>query len=368
MFSSELIRLLVLITLPFIIEKGRDFMKHRAFKLQKPKPKPIRNNTRFDYLIILLLTSNIILQLIYAIWVKPPNIFKDTGVSLKTSTKILTTILTENNRTIGDNEQILLKKFESYENRLIYATFGEEALVDCSFCYDLTDYFIYIVPNIAWSYVIMAIVLGVATTLKRKSHWRTYGVIWLVGCGMVELFMFASVDYSKLDSDGNIEFLYCSIYFYRRLAFSALSLAIIFFDKIEERSNMEVLNDLTRKLESIIYRSKALSIQRTSVLKDSNLRRLFTEFYKKVEMDDNTVSSDPRYKEVRERALSKLNVEKLMKDAELYIDDINKLKESETDSDLAVGMQSSTSKSSTQSTSSTSSFASSLLNMARQGF
>ncbi|CAI2170996.1 13656_t:CDS:1 [Funneliformis geosporum] len=345
MINSDLIRLLILISLPFLIEKGRDFMRHRALNLQKPK----RNKTRLDYFIISLLTSNSILQIIFAIWLKPPNIFKDTGVPLRISTNILIKNLAENNKTFGDNEKILLKKFESYENRLIYATYGEKALLDCSYCSSLTDYLIFIIPNIAWSYVIMSIILGVATTLKRKAHWRTYGVIWLLGSGFLELYMFITVDFSNLDSGGNIGFLYCTIDFYRKLSFSVLCLAILFFDKIDERNNLEILTDVSRKLESIIYRSRALNIQRTSVLKDSNLRRLFIEYYKRVEMDDNTVSSDPEYKEVREKALSKLNVEKLMKDAECYVEDINTLKESETDSDLAVGIQSTSSMSSTAS-------------------
>ncbi|CAB4406660.1 unnamed protein product [Rhizophagus irregularis] len=198
----------------------------------------------------------------------------------------------------------------------------------------------FIIPNIAWSYVIMASILGISTMLKRKSHWRTYGVIWLIGSGFLELYTFSTVDFSNLDSGGNIEFLYCTIEFYRRLSFSVLSLAILFFDKIDERNNFEIITDMKRTLETIIYRSKALNLQRTSILRDSNLRRLFVEYYKRVEMDDSTISLDPEYKEAKDKALSKLNIENLLKEAELYIDDITKLKELGSDTELAVGIQS----------------------------
>ncbi|CAB5191815.1 unnamed protein product [Rhizophagus irregularis] len=256
------------------------------------------------------------------------------------STSILRTIMENNKTTFNDKEQTLLKKLESYENRLIYVTYGEEALLECSYCYSLTDYLMFIIPNIAWSYVIMASILGISTMLKRKSHWRTYGVIWLIGSGFLELYTFSTVDFSNLDSGGNIEFLYCTIEFYRRLSFSVLSLAILFFDKIDERNNFEIITDMKRTLETIIYRSKALNLQRTSILRDSNLRRLFVEYYKRVEMDDSTISLDPEYKEAKDKALSKLNIENLLKEAELYIDDITKLKELGSDTELAVGIQS----------------------------
>ncbi|PKC05876.1 hypothetical protein RhiirA5_257979, partial [Rhizophagus irregularis] len=116
------------------------------------------------------------------------NIYRDTGVPLKMSTSILRTIMENNKTTFNDKEQTLLKKLESYENRLIYVTYGEEALLECSYCYSLTDYLMFIIPNIAWSYVIMASILGISTMLKRKSHWRTYGVIWLIGSGFLELY------------------------------------------------------------------------------------------------------------------------------------------------------------------------------------
>ncbi len=350
MFDPDIIRLLFFISLPFLIDKGREFMRQRELNLQKPK----RNKTKFDYFTIILLLSNSLLQTYFAIFLKPPNIYRDNGVPLKMSTSILRTIFMENNNktTFNDKEQTLLKKLESYENRLIYVTYGEEALLECSYCYNLTDYLMFIIPNIAWSYVIMTSILGVTTMLKRKSHWRTYGVIWLVGSGFLELYTFSTVDFSNLDSG---EFLYCTIEFYRRLSFSILSLAILLFDKIDERNNFEIITDMKRTLETIINRSKALNLQRTSILRDSNLRRLFVEYYKRVEMDDNIISLDSEYKEAKNKALSKLNVENLLKEAELYVDDITKLKELGSDTDLAVGIQSTSTSNSILSSSSSSS-------------
>ncbi len=343
MINSELTVLLTLISLPFLIEKGREFMRQRTLNLQRPK----RNKTKVDYFITSLLISNFILQISFAIWLKPPNIFRDIGLPLKTSAtsaRILKETLTD---------KVLLKKLESYENRLIYSTYGQEALLDCSYCYHLTDYLIFILPNITWSYVIMTSILGIVTMLKHKSHWRTYGVIWLLGSGFLELYAFLTVDFSKVDSEGNIEFLYCNLDFYRRLSFSMLTLAILFFDKIDERNDLETLTDITKKLEAIIYKSKALDLQRTIILRDSNLRRLFVEYYRRAEMDDNTIELDPEYKEAKAKALSKLNVENLTKEAEIYVDGIIKLEELETDTDLAAGIQSTSSTTTSSSSSKT---------------
>ena len=51
MINSDLISLLIFISLPFLIDKGREFIRQRALNLQKPK----RNKTKFDYFIIILL-------------------------------------------------------------------------------------------------------------------------------------------------------------------------------------------------------------------------------------------------------------------------------------------------------------------------
>lgn len=69
----------------------------------------------------------------------------------------------------------------------------------------------------------------------------------------------------------------------------------------------------------MISRAKAQSLQRASVLRDSNLRRIHNDFYRRIEIADGVVSADPEYQSARAQALSRLDVDRLMKEAEAFV-------------------------------------------------
>ncbi|RIB06567.1 hypothetical protein C2G38_2115757 [Gigaspora rosea] len=335
MINSQLIQLFIFISLPFIIDKGREYMRTRELNRNNSK----RQKTIFDLLIIYLLAFTILIHVYYAIWLPPPNIFKSGNISPSASPSIIRTFLLTKNSQLTPTDNLLLEKLSSLENRLIYAAYGQEALLECNYCKSVTDYSMFIVPNVVWSYIMMLMVLGISTMTKRKSHWRIYGVIFLIGCGFIELYTLLTTDIRKNAAHGVIEFLYNNTDYYRRMAFAGLSLAVLFFNKADERSDMEMVQEIKRNQEIIIHCIKATDLQRAAVLRDSNLRRLFEEFYKKRETEENDVVMDQGYKAARNRTLDKMNMVKLLKEAEVYVNSITRMKE--VDNELVAGIQSS---------------------------
>ncbi|CAG8665237.1 23983_t:CDS:1 [Cetraspora pellucida] len=337
MINSELTKLFIFIALPFLIDKGREYMRTNGLNHNNTN----RQKTIFDLSIIYLLVSTILIQVYYTFLSPPPNIFIAGNISPSASLSIIRTFLLTKNSQLTPIDNLLLEKLSSLENRLIYAAYGQEALLECNYCKNITDYSMFIVPNVVWSYVMMLTVLGISTITKRKSHWRIYGVIFLIGCGFIELYTLLTTDIRKNAAQGVIEFLYNNTDYYRRMAFIVLSLAVLFFNKADERSDMEMIQEIKKNQEVIIHCIKATELQRTAVLRDNNLRRIFEEFYKRIETAEKDVVMDQGYKAARNRTLSKMNMARLLKEAEIYVSSITKMKETDADNELVAGIQSS---------------------------
>ncbi|RHZ77703.1 hypothetical protein Glove_174g155 [Diversispora epigaea] len=321
--NSELFKLLIFLVLPIMIEKWRGYMKEQNIKSKRKK-------TKFDLFVIYLLIGITLTQLYYAFWSPPPNMFS----SLKTMPRrsYIREEFLRTKKELSPREEILLDKFQSLENRLVYAAYGEDALMECTYCKDISDYFYFIIPTIIWSYIIMWIILGISTMSNNKANMRTYGTIFLVGFGLFELYTLSTVDIQNNKITGTSEFLYCTTDFYRRLAFSGLCIGILFYRKVEERSNMETIYEIIKNQELIVKRNKAINIQRTAVLRDEYLRTLFENFYKTIETENIL---DPTYKEARDSYISENGIDKI---AEMYVNDITKMKDLENETDLASEM------------------------------
>lgn len=331
MAYSELFKILIFIALPIIIEKWRDYMKENT-------NKPKRKKKKFDIFINYLLLGTLLTQLYYAFWSPPPNIFRSLGrVPNRNHVNVIRDIL-RTKKELSARDEILLDKFQSLENRLIYAAYGEEALIECTHCKEVSDYFYFIIPSIIWSYIIMWAILGISTMSKHKSNMRTYGIIFTVGCGLFELYTLSTVDIQRNKATGTAEFLYCTTDFYRRLAFSGLCIGILLYEKVNERSNIEIIQEIRRNQELIIQRSEAINLQRTAVLRDEYLRKTFEDFYKKIETEEIVNNLDSEHKETSVRN-NYINEEVLNKLAEIYVNDITKMKDLENEKDLVSELQ-----------------------------
>jgi len=160
------------------------------------------------------------------------------------------------------------------------------------------------------------VVLGLATMTRRNKVWRTYGIMALVCMGAFELYSFVYVD---RHATGNV-FFFDTADFYRRLAFTALAIALFFGGTgAGNRTQVEILKDIAFQQETLIARSRALSLQRSAVMRDSNLRRLYSEFYKRIEIESGIVYADKEYQEAKTKALLQMNVDQLMSETESFV-------------------------------------------------
>lgn len=86
------------------------------------------------------------------------------------------------------------------------------------------------------------------------------------------------------------------------------------------RGEVEILNDLCQAQEAMIQRHRALQLARVASLRDPLLRKQFVEYWKRREVEHGLLLSDTEYKEARDLALSRIDVETLTQEANQYIE------------------------------------------------
>ncbi|KAK9767563.1 hypothetical protein K7432_002536 [Basidiobolus ranarum] len=217
----------------------------------------------------------------------------------------------------------LVELLYSKENRQLYTDFGEFAFWNCTWCQDTYDYFLFDLPDILGSYAFVAAILGLATCFKRKEHWRTYGTIFLLCLGVVESGIFLSDKYNRAELiPYKIENLYETMEIIRRVLFGVLLVVVYMFDQKEDITPRILIERILEREETMFNQTQALKLQRTAVLRDSNLRKIFTEHYKNEELAMEAIQKDPEYKEAYNKALMKYDLEKLLKDSEAMVNRI----------------------------------------------
>ncbi|RUS25401.1 hypothetical protein BC938DRAFT_472229 [Jimgerdemannia flammicorona] len=313
MLDWSTIQFFLFLAAPYLIRRIQSMFNRQPTAQARPPPPP-RPRTLSDRAVTVLLIVTAVYQL-YCVLHQPINLFQLLDVNFEAPPYVLRDLLLGHAEillfTTGLTAEELLDRLRTTHSRHVIATFGQDALLDCTFCRESGDYMLYVLPGIASTYALVVVVMGLATMTWRKQDLRNYATIFLVSMGVVELYSFMT--YTPVMND-RIGF-YQKADKYRRLAFVALVGALLVFERGNERTDIEVLSDIAREQETLINRSKAQSLQRASVMRDSNLRRLHAEYYKRLEIADGVVSADTEFQQARAQAMSRLDVERLMKDA-----------------------------------------------------
>ncbi|KAL1918729.1 uncharacterized protein VTP21DRAFT_2751 [Calcarisporiella thermophila] len=307
MIDWSLVNLLLPFALPWLISKGIQYFRGRPKSAQRR-----RELTRADRCVSLMLILAALYELTCAFIWMPHNIFLEHGLPLNIHYDVLLKRAPE--------YASILERLRSMESRINYAQFGHDAIVNCNFCQSTTDYMLYILPLIGFVYVGSAIILGLATITPRKSGWRIYGVIALACAVFIEIYTFSNVDQRTIRNGGG-QFLYSMMHRYRHLALAALFGWLWVFDSSNELTDVELALRISDIQEQVLSRLQTLSLHRSAVLHDTNLRKQYTEFYRRKEVEASVISNDPEYQEARGRALSKVDVEELMEQAETWLND-----------------------------------------------
>ena len=312
---------IIVLFLPWVINRIRS-TSHKG--IQRPK----RPKTKADRAVTLLIGLAILWQVLCLTLYRPHNLLNNLNVTADMPSYILrnrfrdwfANIQSSSDPMELDTQEKLTALYESLksnERRKIYLTFGETAFLSCKWCKEESDYFIWILPSIIASYSFMLGVLGFATATRRKQYWRLYGVSYLAISAFIEFIMFYSGSRDELLADipaGEFDVMDR----YRRYGFISLLVVISFINIGEDWTPKEILAGIHSSHEIILNRITGLRFARAAILGDTNLRREFFEYYKEQEAHTELINSNEEYKEARDKVMTKFNIEKMMKDAQVF--------------------------------------------------
>ncbi|KAG0316618.1 hypothetical protein BGZ97_006583 [Linnemannia gamsii] len=368
MLDSSIIQVLLVIGFPYIIKAVRSFFA------KAPPPSPLQrlNNkqnptvktqppSKWNQFMYLLLTAATVFHLAQLTFYNHPNVFKTLSLPADCPNFILHQSWKE--RSAADPTFLtrfpdsMREQFKAMESRLIYILYGQDAFVNCDHCSERNDYLMYLFPNAIASYAGMAILLGMATTqTSHLNRQRTWGSAGLVVLALFEYSVLHSsseaVNLSALVKQEKVLVGARGAYAVRHgsLALMAMTLMGLIYRSGRStgpRSEVEILNDLCQAQEAMIQRHRALQLARVASLRDPLLRKQFVEYWKRREVEHGLLLSDTEYKEARDLALSRIDVETLTQEANQYIEAVIQAGERVADDTAATSAHASSSTSGT---------------------
>ncbi|KAF9124946.1 hypothetical protein BGW39_007777 [Mortierella sp. 14UC] len=344
MIDSSIIQVLVVLGFPYLIKGVRSFFAkapppsplQRLNSKQNPtagRPQPVNKWNQFMYLV---LAASTIFHLAQLTFYNQPNVFKSLSLPADCPNFILHQSWKE--RSAADPTFLtkfpdsMREQFKAMESRLVYIVYGQDAFINCDHCSERNDYLMYLFPSALASYAGMAILLGMATTqTSHLNRQRTWGSAVLV--------VLALLEYSVLHSSSEVSNLSTLVkqekalvgargafaVRHGSLALMAMTLMGLIYrsgTSTGPRGEVEILNDLCQAQEAMIQRHRALQLARVASLRDPLLRKQFVEYWKRREVEHGLLLSDTEYKEARDLALSRIDVETLNQEANQYIEAI----------------------------------------------
>ncbi|KAG0258036.1 hypothetical protein BG011_003573 [Mortierella polycephala] len=343
MFDSSIIQVLVVLGFPYLIRGVRSLFA------KAPPPSPLqRQNQRqnlssgtakistWNRCMFLLLGLTALYHLLSPTFNNPPDIFK----TLALPADCPNFILRQSWEAHAERDPDFMKKFpdslrelfKAHESRLIYQIYGQDAFMNCEHCTERSDYLLYLVPGALTSYVSMAVILGLATSqTSHLNKYRTWGSAALVGIALLEYTIInKGSDIGSLQSFVRNDGYLIGVRGGQLIRHGSLAMIAIVIMGLLHRSarghgprdEVEILNDLCQAQEAMIQRHRALQLARVASLRDPLLRKQFVEYWKRREVEHGILVSDTEYKEARDLALSRIDVETITQEADQYIESI----------------------------------------------
>ncbi|KAF9189237.1 hypothetical protein BGZ51_009762 [Haplosporangium sp. Z 767] len=340
MFDSSIIQILVVLGFPYLIRGVRSLFAKAPppspLQRQNQKQNPSARISPWNQCMFLLLALTGFYHLFYSVFSNPPNVFKTLALPADCPNFILRQSWEAHAERDPDFmirfPDSLRERFKTHESRLIYQVYGQDALMNCEYCTERSDYLLYLVPEALTSYVSMAVILGLATSqTSHLNKYRTWGSAALVGIALLEYTIInKGSDIGSLQSFVRHEGYPVGIQGGQRLRHGGLAMLAIVLSGLLHRSarghgprdEVEILNDLCQAQEAMIQRHRALQLARVASLRDPLLRKQFVEYWKRREVEHGILVSDAEYKEARDLALSRIDVEMITQEADQYIESI----------------------------------------------
>ncbi|KAG0290485.1 hypothetical protein BGZ98_003403 [Dissophora globulifera] len=361
MVDASIIQILVVLGLPYAIQGVRAFfakppppspLQRLNQKQQRSSSTPSKPN-RWNQLMLLLLGLTTLHHLYHVALYNPPNIFRTLSLPADCPNFILHQSWKE--RAALDPTfmvkypDTMRERFKAMENRLFYEVYGQDAFLHCDHCTERADFVLYLIPEAMASYVAMAAVLGIATTqTSHLNKYRTWGSAALVVLAALEYGTYQKgaevVSLSSLIKHEGwmIGFRGAHLLRHGSMAMMAIVVMGLLHRSAKQQENgtgprdeIEILNDLCAAQEAMIARQRAMQLARAASLRDPLLRKHFVDYWKKREVEHSLLTADSEYKEARDMALSRIDVEGIMQEANNYIEHVIKAGERMPDSQEA---------------------------------
>lgn len=352
MIDSSVLQVLVVIGIPYAINAFRSFTAKAPppsplQRLSKQNaPKPSIAVSRWNSFVVVLLLMTFVYHLTALALQTPPDIFKTLALPADCPNFILHQ--SWNERAASDSTFMtrfpdsLRERFKAMESRWLYKVYGHDAFLNCDHCSDSTDYLLYRVPGAMAAYVGSAILLGMATTAtSHLNKYRTWGLAALaLSAGLEYAAVNRGYEVGSLSAYMNVEGTAGALGAHRLRHSSLAFMALLFLGMLwrsgrsgsnKPRDEVEILSDLCQAQEAMIGRHRALQLARVASLRDPLLRKQFVEYWKKREVEHGLLLSDLEYKNARDQAMSRIDVESVIQEANQYIDAIVKTGERDSD-------------------------------------
>lgn len=334
---NEWVHTIAILAVPWILSKVVSLFSKKKVNPQARKPKP---KSRLYYAISASLVVFVLWQLLHVVILHPENLLSrlDVGVddpgfilrnkyrdyiqdiigsSAVPGSSLPPSSAQDREARLRDEFDRAYEKLRSKDTRIEYMTYGHDAIVNCQWCRDETDYLMYIFPVVGGSYVLALITIGLATIVKQKQHWRTYALIALSIVAAFECYIFTTSHQFRTETFGSHAAIYDLTDRYRRSLFIFLTLIIFVFDNNDLWTDYEILDAIMRQQEQTIGIHHAARVANAVVLGDSSLRKDFLEYFKEQEMHKEAVRNDSEFKTVVERVKIGYNVDRMLEEAKM---------------------------------------------------
>ncbi|KAI8051294.1 hypothetical protein BDF22DRAFT_744908 [Syncephalis plumigaleata] len=269
----------------------------------------------------------------------------------------------------------LWERLRTDENRGRYCTFGEQVFTECGeHCRSSSDYVAYLAPSIAWEYLVVAVIIGLATSSlvatrpphdngltgsssssnntnvdnsisnsgvndalllvaskeqrRRQARARFYAS-WILFVGVIlEWILFAMADLDQNDPLGvwPMPFLHDDLSATRHWLLLLLlgatwwdarprPLAIKAVDPRQINDPDALVTLMTGELEATFHRMQATQLVRMATAEDDVLRAHYNSYHQKNATDKTAVEVDTEYLSGMDRLRARIEVDRIINEA-----------------------------------------------------
>ena len=192
----------------------------------------------------------------------------------------------------------LYEKIRTTKWRRFYGRFGHDAIVNCKWCQDETDYGMYVLSKVCLVYIYALVALGLGTLLWRKETWRFMGVCLVSVPFMIDVYCYALLPMEGMSGTldkGVLYNLYDVTGRTRHFLLFLIFLILCFWDRKGTYTDSDYIQEIINKNGTTYARAMSLRLARSTILATSDLRRRFLEFYKEKDSDKDAIERDLEY-------------------------------------------------------------------------